>query len=221
MKEALNREWNFTDGSSIPVGTMYGVGRNYAAHAVEMGGTVPTDPIIFIKPPSAYCKSNSTIELPNWSTDVHHELELVVVIGTDAEQVSEADAFSLVAGIGVGLDLTARDVQARAKKKGEPWAIAKGWKSSAPVSAIVPTSVCGMGPWDIALFTNNEIRQQANTSQMERSVSQLIHYLCSVFTLRKGDCIFTGTPSGVAAVHSGDVVTATLDELTSLTVRFT
>ncbi len=220
MKKVFNREWIFADGTSIPVGTMYGVGRNYADHAAEMGGAVPTEPIIFIKPPSAYCPNESEILLPPWTQDVHHELELVVVIGADADDISPADSARIIAGLGVGLDLTARDVQASAKKNGHPWAVAKGWKHSAPVSTIIPYSQCGLGPWNIALTVNHQPRQQSSTALMERSIELLIAYLSNVFTLRAGDAIFTGTPAGVAAVRSGDVATATLNDLTSLTVRF-
>jgi fumarylpyruvate hydrolase len=214
------QNWSFTNGLVLPVGTLYGIGRNYSDHAAEMGTKVHDIPIVFIKPPSAYCANNSEIELPLWTSDVHHELELVVVIGADANSISVKNSASVIAGLGVGLDLTARDVQANAKKLGHPWAVAKGWKNSAPVSNIVPYSQCGSGPWDIALTVNEIPRQHTSTEHMENSIEELISYLSEIFTLRAGDAIFTGTPSGVARVHRGDAASATLNDLTSLTVRF-
>jgi len=204
----------------LPVGTLYCIGRNYAAHAAEMNAAVPDDPIVFIKPPAAYRNNGSTIQLPSFSNNVHHEVELVVVIGTDVASITREDAWSVVAGVGVGLDLTARDVQQRAKTNGEPWAVAKSWSGSAPVSDIVPTPQCGRGPWDLSLSINNEIRQQASTASMERSVADLIVFVASVFTLRAGDAIFTGTPEGVSQVHSGDTALARLADITSLQIQF-
>ena len=213
----MQRSWQFTDGSSIPVGTMYCIGRNYAAHAIEMGAPVVDDPIVFIKPPAAYLTPDSEITLPTFSHDVHHEVELVIVIGTDTDACDVQSAWDVVAGIGVGLDLTARDLQSTAKSKGHPWALAKSWKGSAPVSPIIPSSECGRGPWQLGLHVNNDLRQQGSTADMERSIQQLITFIASVFTLRRGDCIFTGTPQGVGPLHPGDVIRATLDGSTLLT----
>jgi len=212
--------WTFTDGSTIPIGTMYCIGRNYAAHAREMNAPVPEDPIVFLKPPAAYAEDESTIALPHFSTNVHHEVELVVVIGTDGENVAVHDAEALIVGYGIGLDLTARDVQQGAKQRGEPWAVAKSWKHSAPVSRIVPRDAVQAGPLSFTLAVNNEARQFGSTSHMERSVNELIAYLSTVFTLRRGDCIFTGTPEGVAQLHAGDTAVATLEDLVTLTVHF-
>ncbi|MBU3740997.1 MAG: isomerase/hydrolase [Candidatus Kapabacteria bacterium] len=200
----------FTDGTTMPVGTMYCIGRNYAAHAAEMGAAVPTDPIVFLKPPSAYAATDSVITLPSFSTNVHHEVELVVVMGPDRT----------IAGYAVGLDLTARDLQAAAKQRGEPWATAKSWARSAPVSHVVPASQIGHGPFTLSLEVNGEQRQHGSTGLMERSVAILVDYLDSIFTLQEGDCIFTGTPEGVARVMAGDVATARLDDVITLTVQF-
>lgn len=203
--------WQLTDGTTIPVGTMYCIGRNYAAHAIEMGAPIVDDPIVFIKPPAAYVPADEPVLLPTFSHDVHHEVELVIVIGSDAVNISVESAWDVVAGVGVGLDLTARDIQSMAKSKGHPWAIAKSWKGSAPVSHIFPQPKCGRGPWQLGLYVNNELRQQGSTAAMERSVEQLIAFLSTVFSLRPGDCIFTGTPEGVGPLRSGDHVRATLD----------
>lgn len=207
----MQRTWTFTDGTTIPVGTMYCIGRNYAAHAREMGAAVTDDPIVFIKPPSAYLSEDTPIQLPEFSHDVHHEVELVVVIGADVDTIDARSAWDVVAGVGVGLDLTARDLQTEAKKKGHPWSVAKSWKGSAPVSRIIPRDQCGMGPWKLGLHVNDQLRQQGSTADMERSVEQLIAYVSAVFTLQRGDCIFTGTPEGVGPLNAGDHVRATLD----------
>lgn len=206
-----NLTWNFTDGSELPVGTMYCIGRNYADHAREMGAVIVDDPIIFIKPPTAYLSNGSPIILPTFSNDVHHEVELVVVIGRDVDHISADDAWDAIAGVGIGLDLTARDVQSKAKSMGHPWSIAKSWKGSAPVSEIIPTSECGRGPWQLELTVNGTARQSDSTASMERSVESLVSTVASIFSLRRGDCIFTGTPSGVGPVRSGDVLSASLN----------
>lgn len=213
--------WIFTDSTTMPVGTMYCIGRNYAAHAREMHAVVPEDPIVFLKPPAAYAPDGSTIALPPFSSNIHHEVEVVVVIGRDVDSVLEADALDAVAGYGVGIDLTARDVQSRAKQHGEPWATAKSWKHAAPVSHIVPRAVSGDGPFAFSLHVNNEARQHGTTSMMERTIASLIAYCSTVFTLRRGDCIFTGTPEGVAQLHAGDTAVASLTDLVQLTVHFT
>jgi 2-keto-4-pentenoate hydratase/2-oxohepta-3-ene-1,7-dioic acid hydratase in catechol pathway len=208
--------WTFTDASiqTLPVGTLYCIGRNYADHAAEMGAPLPAagtvaDPIVFLKPPTAYRPTCSSITLPSFSTEIHHEVELVVVMGVDG-----------IAGIGVGLDLTARDLQAAAKAKGLPWSTAKSWKGSAPVSPIAPWGLAGGGPWQLTLHINGEVRQQASTALMERSIDQLVAYVDDVFGLQPGDAMFTGTPAGVAAVRAGDRALASLDDLCTLEVRF-
>ena len=203
--------WHFTDGTELPVGTMYCIGRNYADHAREMGAVIVDDPIIFLKPPAAYLPNGSPIILPTYSNDVHHEVELVVVIGRDVDHISAEEAWDAIAGVGIGLDLTARDVQTKAKSMGHPWSIAKSWKGSAPVSAIIPVPVCGRGPWQLELTVNGTVRQSESTASMERSVESLVSTVASIFSLRRGDCIFTGTPSGVGPVRSGDVLGASLN----------
>ena len=205
--------WEFTDGSTLPVGTLYCIGRNYADHAAEMNASVPTDPLVFIKPPAAYLPSGSTLVLPSWTTDVHHEVECVVVIGSDLRVVEEQNAWSAVAGVGVGLDLTARDVQQRAKSAGHPWSVAKSWLGSAPVSSIIPIQQASHGPWDLRCTVNGALRQNGSTSSMERSIPSLIEYIAKVFSLRRGDAIFTGTPAGVGPIHSGDTVVGELASL--------
>ncbi|HYF02454.1 MAG TPA: fumarylacetoacetate hydrolase family protein [Patescibacteria group bacterium] len=215
-----NRNFTFTNGKTLPVGTMYCIGRNYALHAKEMGAAVPAEPIVFLKPPAAYVPDGGEIEIPVFSKNVHHELELVVVIGKDGENISKETAAEYIAGYAVGIDVTLRDVQAKAKEKGEPWAVAKGFKTSAPISNVIPADRFknGIPHFDIDLFVNDERRQSGTTTDMERSISELIEYLSSVFTLRAGDCIFTGTPEGVAQVQPGDKIRAEIPWEVSLNI---
>lgn len=216
----MNRNFIFTDSTEIPVGTMYCIGRNYSEHAKEMGSEVPTTPVVFIKPSNAYLPTGSKVSVPNYSNEMHHEVELVVVIGKDGRNIASENALDYVAGYGVGLDFTLRDVQSEAKAKGLPWSTAKSFFASAPVSNIIP--IAEIEDYDncyIELEKKGAIVQKGNTSEMQHSVSQLIAYLSQVFGLRKGDCIFTGTPSGVGAVGSGEKLTATLDNKISLEIE--
>ncbi|MBD1206905.1 MAG: fumarylacetoacetate hydrolase family protein [Ignavibacteria bacterium] len=199
----------FTDGTTLEAGTIYGIGKNYAAHAREMGGEVPASPMVFLKPPAALVQDGGTVVCPAFSANLHHEVEMVVVIGEDCQDVPANDAKSVIAGYGLGLDMTLRDLQHAAKQQGSPWAVAKGFRTSAPISRILPAALFTHIPdFDLELSVNNVGRQKSSTKLMERSVATLIEYLSSVFTLRKGDSIYTGTPEGVGQVVPGDVLTA-------------
>ena len=214
------RDFVFINGERIPVGTMYCIGRNYAAHAREMNAPVPEAPLVFIKPPDAYVQNGSVLELPSYSQNVHHEVELVVVIGSDTNGCSAMDALSHVAGYAVGIDLTLRDVQARAKAGGEPWAVSKAFRGSAPVSAVIPREyIADPGLLELKLNVNGEKRQHGYVSSMERSVGELISYVSKVFGLRRGDCIFTGTPEGVTQIVCGDVLEAEIIDHVGLTIQ--
>lgn len=215
----MNRNFIFTDDTQIPVGTMYCIGRNYSAHAKEMGAELPESALVFIKPPTAFVPNQTAITIPSISKNMHHEVEMVVIIGKDCSHVTAADALDYVAGYAVGIDLTLRDVQAIAKQRGEPWAIAKGFSGSAPISTAVPAKdITNPNNLSIELKVNGEIRQNGSTSMMERTVEQLIEYVASIFTLREGDCIFTGTPEGVGRLESGDMVTAKLEGVPPLEI---
>jgi acylpyruvate hydrolase len=213
-------EFIFTNGKRLPVGTMYCLARNYVGHAVEMRSTVPPEPAIFIKPSMAYVQSGGIILAPKISNLVHHELELVVVIGKDCRNVSKEQAKEYIAGYAVGIDVTLRDVQEKAKKEGLPWAISKGFSTSAPISEVIPTEEFGdeIPQFDLQLKVNNEIRQSGNTSNMVRSVPELIEYISHIFWLNPGDCIFTGTPEGVGQIFTGDTLTAELVGYVSVNV---
>jgi acylpyruvate hydrolase len=214
-------EFEFTDGTKITVGTMYGVGRNYAKHAKEMGGGVPTDPIIFIKPPVSYVPDGGIVRIPEISKMPHHEVELVVIIGKDCDKIKKEEAREYIAGYAVGIDVTLRDIQNKAKVEGNPWAIAKGFATSAPISRAVPASqFADLIPYfKIELSVNGEVRQAAPTSEMERSVAELVSFLSDIFGLRNGDCIFTGTPEGVGEIKTGDKLHAELKGYVTLDVE--
>lgn len=214
----MNDKLIFTDDRELKVGTMYCIGQNYAEHAKEMGSVVSKSPVVFLKPPTAYLPEGESICIPNFSSNAHHEVELVVVIGKECRNISKNDALSYVAGYAVGIDVTLRDIQQKAKEKGHPWAVAKGFATSAPISKIVPSSEVSTPIFDLELSVNGTIRQQGSTSKMERSIETLIEYLSSVFILLPGDVIFTGTPEGVGHIVSGDEIHAGLKGFVELTV---
>ncbi len=196
----------------IPVRTIFCIGRNYSEHAKELGNAVPEEPIVFLKPLNTICFDGDTISIPTQSKDVHHEVEMVIAIGKSGKDIKQKEALSYIAGIGVGIDLTARDIQQKAKKKGLPWAIAKGFDTFAPISAFTPlTDAPPLNNIELELKVNGQIRQNGNTSNMIFSCEYLISFLSSIFTLNPGDLIFTGTPKGVSAILAGDKIEASLN----------
>ena len=204
---------------SMRAGKIICLGRNYTDHAREMQAEVPTTPILFLKPPSALLDDGGVIRIPSFSTDMHHEVEMVVLIGWGGTDIPASQAMDHVSGYAIGLDMTLRDVQAEAKKKGLPWTVAKGFDTSAPVSTFVSKSaVPDPHHLDIRLSVNGTVRQQSNTNNMIFSIEAMIAYISSVFTLEPGDLIFTGTPEGVGPVQPGDTLTAELQHVGSLTV---
>jgi len=204
-------------GESVNVGKIFCVGRNYAGHTAEMKAEAPPEPVIFLKPPSAIVHSPDPIVRPAFSGEMHHEVELVVAIGSGVKNISEHAAAGVILGFGVGLDMTLRDVQSIAKQKGLPWTIAKGFDTSAPVSDIIPADPARPVPaFDLVCRVNGEERQRGSTSEMLFSIPYLIHYLSTIFTLEKGDLIFTGTPPGVGPVDPGDVIEAGLTGYVSI-----
>ncbi|MEM1092996.1 MAG: fumarylacetoacetate hydrolase family protein [Bacteroidota bacterium] len=200
-------------------GKLLCIGRNYAKHAAEMKSAVPSEPMIFLKPATALIGDGESIVLPPQSADVHHEVELVVLIGTGGSKIAEAAALNHVAGYAVGLDMTARDIQARAKAKGHPWSVAKGFDTFAPLGDFVPAAeVPDPQNLDIQVAVNGETRQHGHTSDMIFSVAHLISYASHIFTLEPGDLIYTGTPEGVGPVKAGDTLRAEVSGLPGLDV---
>ncbi len=205
------------DKRKIPVGKIICLGKNYAEHAKEFGGDVPKSPIIFLKPSTAIIENGVDIVLPPLSKNVHHEVELTVLIGRSGKNISKSEAMNHVAGYGIGLDMTMRDKQSEAKKEGNPWSIAKGFDTSAPLSPFVPKASVG-DPYnlDIKLSVNGKQRQYSNTGKMIFKIDEIIAFLSLAFTLEEGDVIFTGTPEGVGQVIASDIIDAEISGVGSL-----
>ncbi|WP_374356462.1 fumarylacetoacetate hydrolase family protein [Chitinimonas sp.] len=203
----------FTDGNPLPVANIFCIGRNFAAHAAELNNPLEPEPLVFIKPTSAILQEGQAIVLPAWSTDIHHECELVLAIGKGGNDISADAALDHVAGYGLGLDLTARDLQTQAKQKGLPWALSKGFPGSACLSQFLPASkLVAPSASQFSLKVNGVQRQQGDCQLMLHTLPHIIAYLSSRFGLQSGDLVFTGTPAGVAALHSGDVLELSLNE---------
>ena len=199
---------------TLNVANIFCVGRNYQAHAAEMGSSIGAEPMVFLKPTSAIVGAAAPLQLPAWSKDIHHETELVVAIGKSGRNISAADAMSYVAGYALGLDLTARDVQAEAKKKGHPWTLAKGFAGAAVLGEFVPASaIANPGDVSFTLHINGELRQHAHTRDMAFDIPALLVWISSRFGLTEGDLIYTGTPEGVGPIVSGDVLQLQLGDV--------
>ncbi len=193
------------------VGKIVCIGQNYIEHAREMNFDVPKTPVFFLKPSTAIVYNKSTVILPEISKNVQHEVELVILIGKDGKNISQDAADDYIAGIGIGLDMTMRDIQLDAKQKGLPWALAKGFDTSAPISDFIPYSEnLRISQLKLELRVNDEIRQEGNCNEMVFSVPQLLSYISQFITLEQGDLLFTGTPAGVGAVKNGDLLKASL-----------
>ncbi len=188
------------------------LGRNYAEHAKELGHEVPKEPVIFLKPPSALIGPNQTIILPKKSKEVHHEVELAVIIGKRGKNIPRERAMDHVLGYTILLDITARDLQWEAKRKGLPWTVAKGFDTFAPIGPrIVPKEELDPSELEIGLKVNGEVRQLSRTSKMIFKIPEIIEYISSIMTLEKGDIIATGTPEGVGPLRHGDIVEAWIE----------
>ena len=206
-------------GQTMRAGKIVCLGRNYIEHAKEMKADVPTTPVLFLKPASALIPDGGTILIPSISNDVHHEVEMVVLIGTGGTDIPVGRAMQHVGGYAVGLDMTLRDLQAEAKKKGLPWTVAKGFDTSAPISSFVRAeAVVDPHSLDIRLTVNGQKRQESNTRNMIFRVEQMISFISSIMTLESGDLIYTGTPEGVGPVQPGDTLKAELQHVGSLSV---
>jgi 2-keto-4-pentenoate hydratase/2-oxohepta-3-ene-1,7-dioic acid hydratase in catechol pathway len=210
------------DGESIPVGTIFCVGRNYRKHIRELKSKDLGEPIIFTKPVTAICQNRDTIPLPGKSSDVHHEVELAIIIGKTGKSIFQEDAPAYIAGSAVALDLTMRDVQSQAKKNGTPWVIAKGFDFSCPISKVYPvTDLSILSGVDLFLEKNSTRVQHGNTANMIFPIDYLISYLSGFFTLNPGDIILTGTPEGVGPIEKGDTLTYWSSFSEKASIRFT
>jgi fumarylpyruvate hydrolase len=206
-------------GSSqvIPVHRIYCIGRNYEAHAVEMGHDPNKEPPFFFQKNADSLVVNADFPFPSQSKDVHHEVEMVVVIGKGGQGISVADALNHVVGYAIGLDMTCRDLQAEAKKLGRPWEPGKSFENAAPCSEVVLASEIGHpSSGDIRLVINSEVRQQGDLNQLIWKVPELVSVLSNFYCLQPGDLIFSGTPSGVGPVKVGDQLQASVAGLGQL-----
>ena len=211
-------------GGTFPVRRIHCVGRNFADHAREMGAQAPASresrgrPVLFSKPADALVL-DGRVPYPPATSELHHEVELVVAIGRDAGPgvIDPADAEDLVFGYAIGLDLTRRDLQAQAKAGGLPWDIAKGFDHSAPISELVRAADAGpLGGRTLSLEVNGQLRQTSCLDRMIWNVGEIVHELSRLYRLRAGDLVFMGTPAGVADLKPGDRCSARLDDLMSL-----
>ncbi len=197
---------------NLPVGKVVCVGRNYAEHAKELNNPVPDAPILFLKPSTAIQPLHQPITWPAEFGGCHHELEVAILIGKRASKVSAAEAGGCIAGVGLGLDLTLRELQNQLKAKGHPWELAKAFDGSCPLGAFVhPAEFPDLRHIALELKINGETRQKGNTSDMLTPIVELIAYISRYFSLVPGDVILTGTPAGVGPLKVGDLLTLSLD----------
>ncbi len=192
---------------------IFAIGRNYAEHIQELNNERPDEPVIFTKPDTALLRNGNPFYYPEFSRDIHHEVELVLRISREGKNIDEKFARKYFDAIGVGIDFTARDLQQKAKEKGLPWDIAKGFNGSAPISdRFIPVAeFANLKDINFSLTINGDVRQKGNTSLMIFSFEYIISYLSRFFTLRTGDLIFTGTPKGVGPVQTGDALSAYIE----------
>lgn len=205
---------------TVPVGKIVCVGQNYADHIAEMGGNRPEFPVVFLKPTSTLIFSGDKVIHPPYSNNLHHEAELVLLIGTNIKNADLEEAKEAIAGYTIGLDMTLRDLQKKHKEQGEPWTLSKSFDTSAVVSDFISTKTTPLsGKENILLKVNGEIKQNSSISNLIYPPGEIVKFLSSKFTLEKGDLIFTGTPSGVSRVVNGDKIFAELSNLVTLEVE--
>jgi 5-carboxymethyl-2-hydroxymuconate isomerase len=213
------RTARLANGQHFSIGKILCIGRNYWEHIKELGNAPPEAPVIFIKPASSVIGEGEAVVIPPHSHDCHHEAELALLIGRKGKDIPVDQAMEHIAGYGVGIDLTLRDVQGELKKKGLPWEIAKGFDTACPLSAFVEASkVADPQNLQIRLTVNGEIRQDGNTSMMIHSIPAIVSHMSGSFTLEPGDVILTGTPAGVSRIVSGDTLVAEIPGVATLRV---
>jgi 5-carboxymethyl-2-hydroxymuconate isomerase len=203
----------------FPIGKILCIGRNYADHIKELGNETPDAPVLFMKPASSVIDDGGTIRIPPYSKDCHHEAELALLIGKTGKNIPAEQVMEHVAGFGVAIDLTLRDVQSEQKKKGLSWEIAKGFDTSCPLSSFVSTGqIRDPQNLTIRLTVNGELRQNGSTAMMIHPLTDLVSYMSRMFTLEAGDVILTGTPAGVSKLTHGDDVQVEIAHVGTLRV---
>ncbi|RDI57381.1 fumarylacetoacetate hydrolase family protein [Microvirga subterranea] len=204
----------------FPIHRVYCVGRNYAEHAIEMGHDPSKEPPFFFQKNPDNIVTDGNFPYPSKSSDVHHEIEMVVALGKGGSNIPVESALEHVFGYGVGLDMTRRDLQGEAKKLGRPWEVGKAFEASAPCGPLVPASEIGHpAEGEVSLKVNGEVRQTGDLNQLIWKVPEMISYLSGLFTLQPGDIIMTGTPAGVGAVVRGDVLEGYVEGVGRIEVR--
>ncbi len=212
----MNYQHQFIDGSScnLPPGKVVCVGLNYAAHVAEMKSKNIGEPLLFIKPSTALTPIQEALRIPEGRGACHFESEMALLIGQPLKNCKEEDVIQSIAGVGIALDLTLRDLQKQLKAAGQPWEKAKGWDGACPISPFVKTEeVTDLQDVDIKLWQNGELKQDGNTGRMLTQVVPLITYITQFFTLLPGDVVLTGTPEGVGPLEVGDALELELGAL--------
>ncbi|REH40404.1 2-keto-4-pentenoate hydratase/2-oxohepta-3-ene-1,7-dioic acid hydratase in catechol pathway [Paraperlucidibaca baekdonensis] len=224
----MSYQWQAGGAVDMPVGKLVCVGRNYAAHARELGNDVPDAPIIFLKPSTAAVALMPEFALPVGRGECHYETEITLLMGQrlsatdghDASPVSALQAREAIAGIGLGLDLTLRDLQNQLKAKGQPWELAKAFDGAAPLSPFLPIAAdTDLAALTFSLDINGQRRQSGNSADMIADMIALLQFITRYITLLPGDVVMTGTPAGVAALHTGDELNLQLSEQASWHTR--
>lgn len=206
-------QWLNGDACNLPTGKVVCVGRNYAEHAKELNNPVPSSPMLFMKPASAIVPFGPQFAIPTDRGECHHETEIALLMGATLTRATPDQVVAAIVGLGIGLDLTLRDVQAKLKEKGHPWEQAKAFDGACPLTPFVPVAeFADFTDLAVSLQVNGEQRQQGNSQQMLYPILELVAYMSGLFTLAPGDVILTGTPAGVAPLLPGDRLVATLDQ---------
>ncbi|XOZ35024.1 fumarylacetoacetate hydrolase family protein [Halomonadaceae bacterium KBTZ08] len=209
----------FQDGTRYdsPITKVVCVGRNYAEHAAELDNPVPTQPLVFIKPPSAVTELEAGVTLPEGEEPVHYETELALLIGQRLSHASEQAVSNAITGVGLALDLTLRQTQSRLKQEGHPWELAKAFDGACPLSAFIPgDQLAATGRLRFSLSINGEPRQHGDTAAMLKPIPVLVSYMSKHFTLEPGDVVLTGTPAGVGPLEPGAALSLTLEDRLTL-----
>ena len=195
------------------------IGRNYAAHIAELNNEKPSQPVVFMKPDTALLRNNAPFYYPDFSKDIHFEVEILLKINREGKYIDPKFAHKYYEEIGIGIDFTARDLQQQCKEKGLPWEIAKAFNGSAPISDFVSKTDFDLANLNFSLHQNGDMKQQGNTSLMLFPFDEIVAYVSRYFTLKKGDIIFTGTPAGVGPIAMGDKLEAFIEGTKMLEVE--
>ena len=195
------------------------IGRNYQEHAKELNNPIPTEPVVFLKPDTALLKEGKAFYHPDFSNDIHYEVELIIKIGKEGKHITSKFARNYIEAIGLGIDFTARDLQQKCKEKGLPWEIAKAFDHSAPIGDFIPINeIADLNAIQFSLKQNQIVVQNGNSADMIFSFDDIISYVSQRFTLKKGDLIFTGTPAGVGKINIGDLLEGYISDRKMLSV---